>query len=186
MKAVKLSLFSGLILLALLLTAPAPVSAQEPLPDNDQNCVSCHTHQYYVYDTGKWYCLCEAPMHCVYCHGGRTDSAVKEIAHEGLVLYPTQDQAQRCLECHPEDSPERVSAFEKVAGVSGQNSVPPPPGPPPAAAAQEPLPFPWLHLSWLAPWQWAALGVNTLALLALIYFGYRCWQADCLARKMNG
>lgn len=176
-----------LFLLLLLLFLPlSVVAAQEPTPENDQNCINCHTHQYYVYDTGKWYCLCEAPMHCVYCHGGRTDSSVKEIAHEGLVLYPTQDQAQRCLSCHPEDCLERVSTFEKFAGVSNPLALPPPPAPPAASAPEPPASSLLLHLSRLAPWQWFALGLNTLALLVLAYFGYRCWQADCLARRNQG
>ena len=90
----------GIVILFL----PRTISAQtqEPVPENDANCVACHEHQYYLYDQGKWFCLCEAPMHCVYCHSGRTDSSVKEIAHEGLVLYPTRDQATRCQTCHSE------------------------------------------------------------------------------------
>jgi hypothetical protein len=43
---------------------------------------------------------------------------VEEEAHEGLVLYPTRDQAARCQECHPEDYMQRVVTFETVAGVS--------------------------------------------------------------------
>ena len=54
--------------LALLLLPASPARAQEPTPENDANCVACHTHEYYLNDNGKWFCLCEAPMHCVYCH----------------------------------------------------------------------------------------------------------------------
>ncbi len=95
----------GFVLLTLLLSTP--VQAQEPTPQTDANCVACHQHEYYLYDSGKWFCLCDAPMHCVYCHGGRTDTLDKTISHTGLVLYPTADHAKRCQNCHPADYTER-------------------------------------------------------------------------------
>jgi hypothetical protein len=160
--------------------------AQEPTPDNDANCVACHEHQYYLYDTGKWFCLCDAPMHCVYCHGGRTDSPVEDTAHEGLVLYPTRDQAERCRTCHTEDYLSRVVTFETVAGVSS-TPIPIITATPMKQASMlvEELPSnPFLlRLSQLEPWRLVGLGVLILAFAGIMLFGYRCWKADCLAQS---
>jgi hypothetical protein len=124
-------------------------------------------------------------MHCVYCHGGRTDSLVEEVAHEGLVLYPTREHAERCQACHVEDYLSRVVTFETVAGVS---STPLPiltatPGSPVAVLVEEPLPPVLLRLSQLEPWRLAGLGFLMLVFLGLIILGYRCFKADCLARS---
>lgn len=177
-----------LVVLALLNPATAhPALAQEPTPENDANCVACHAHEYYLYDRGKWFCLCEAPMHCVYCHGGRTDSAVKEVAHQGLVLYPTRHQAERCQTCHPADYLERVVTFASVAGVS-ETPIPiitATAAEPLAALAVEPPPAPWLRLGQLEPWRLAGLALLGLAFIGVLYFGYRCWKADCLARALR-
>ena len=92
-------------------------------------------------------------MHCVYCHGGRTDSYNAKVAHEGMALYPTSGHAHRCQECHPEDYQARVKTFTELAGIDPQHLViptaippiqnPPPPARPPpwrvfAGAAWEP------------------------------------------------
>lgn len=162
-----------------------PVRAQEATPENDANCVACHTHQYYLYDSGKWFCLCDAPMHCVYCHGGRTDSPIEEVAHEGLVLYPTRELAGRCQTCHPDDYVERVVTFETVAGVS---ATPQPiitaTAVEPAAAfvEEEPTSPLLLRLSQLEPWRLTGLGVLAIALVGVAIFGYRCWKTDCRAK----
>lgn len=178
------SIILGVVIL--LVGLAIPTRAQEPTPENDANCVVCHEHRYYLYDSGKWFCLCDAPMHCVYCHGGRTDSPVEEIAHEGLVLYPTRDHAERCQTCHTEDYMSRVVTFETVAGVS---STPLPiitatPNEP-AAALVEGLPSNplLLRLSQLEPWRLIVLGVITIMLVGIMIFGYRCWKADCLAQS---
>jgi hypothetical protein len=169
-----------------LLLCAVPAHAQEPAPENDANCVACHEHQYYLYDSGKWFCLCDAPMHCVYCHGGRTDSQVEEIAHEGLVLYPTRNHAERCQTCHTEDYMSRVVTFETVAGVS---STPLPiitatPIKLASTLVEEPPANPLLlRLSQLEPWRSAGLGVISVALVGIIIFGYRCWKADCLSQS---
>jgi hypothetical protein len=173
----------GIVILFL----PRTISAQtqEPVPENDANCVACHEHQYYLYDQGKWFCLCEAPMHCVYCHSGRTDSSVKEIAHEGLVLYPTRDQATRCQTCHSEDYMSRVVTFANVAGLSST------PVPIITATAIEqtairdvdqPNPL-LLRLRQLEPWRLYGLGLITIVFFGIVIIGYRCWKADCLAQS---
>ncbi len=180
----------GIVLFSLagLLLLPAALAqAQEPTPtpENDANCVSCHEHQYYLYDSGKWFCLCEAPMHCVYCHGGRIDSYNEDVAHEGLVLYPTRNHAERCQTCHTEDYMSRVVTFETVAGVS---NTPIPiitatPVESIAVTAHEPPSSPLLlRLSQLEPWKLVGLGGLGIAMIAVLFFGYRCWKADCMPK----
>jgi hypothetical protein len=173
--------------LAVLLSTDAiPTHAQEPTPENDANCVSCHEHQYYLYDIGKWFCLCDAPMHCVYCHGGRTDSMVEEVAHEGLVLYPTREHAERCQVCHAEDYMSRVVTFETVAGVS---TTPRPistaTAVAPVAQIEEPLAWSLQRIIQLQPWRQVSIGVVLIVLVGVIIFGYRCWKADCLPRTQS-
>jgi hypothetical protein len=173
-------------LLILLLPRAVPARAQEATPENDENCVTCHEHQYYLYDNGKWFCLCDAPMHCVYCHSGRTDTSDKELAHEGLVLYPTREHAARCQTCHAEDYMSRVVTFASVAGIS---STPQPiviaTSIEPAAALLEQKPAPpLLRLNQLEPWRLIGLGVLGIAMIGILIFGYRCWRADCLP-KLN-
>ena len=102
---------------------PALAQTADPPPGSDENCTTCHEHEYYVYDTGKWFCLCEAQMHCVYCHGGRIDTTDKDLAHEGMVLYPTRDHAARCRTCHTEDYMARAVTFASVAGVSEKSAA---------------------------------------------------------------
>lgn len=164
-------------------SCPIPTHAQEATPENDTNCVACHEHQYYVYDSGKWFCLCDAPMHCVYCHGGRIDSNVKEIAHEGLVLHPTRNHAERCQTCHTENYMSRVVTFETEAGVSStpQAIVTATPYEPSATVVEQ-QPALFLRLSHIELWRLIALGVVGVALVGIIFLGYRCWRADCLAK----
>jgi hypothetical protein len=178
-----------IMILGMVILLPAqaiPIRAQEPTPENDANCVACHEHRYYLYDSGKWFCLCDAPMHCVYCHSGRTDSQIEEVAHEGLVRYPTRNHAERCQTCHTEDYMARVVTFETVAGVS---STPLPvvtatPMILPAALVEEPSLNPLLlRLRQLESWRLVGLGILTIALVGNMIFGYRCWKADCLAQS---
>lgn len=185
-RIIKWIVMVGLVIL--LLPQVIPAYAQEPTPENDANCVACHEHQYYLYNSGKWFCLCEAPMHCVYCHGGRTDSSQKEIAHEGLVLYPTRHHAERCQTCHTEDYMSRVVAFTTVAGVSSTPKaiITATPIEPVAAHVEEPPSNPLLlRMNQLAPWQLVGIGVLGVALIFILIFGYRCWKTDCMAKTQS-
>ncbi len=173
----------------LLLLQATRVGAQEPVAtlENDANCVSCHEHQYYLYDSGKWFCLCDAPMHCVYCHGGRTDSMVEEIAHEGMVLYPTRNHAERCQACHADDYLARVVTFSSIAGISSTSF------PVMTTTAVQPVtvqakpgqPFLLLRLSRLGPWRLAGLAVLAIGMMAVSIFGYLCWRMDCQGKLQS-
>lgn len=168
-----------------------PAHAQEPTPrqdltsENDANCVACHTHQYYLYDSGKWFCLCDAPMHCVYCHNGRTDTNQKELAHEGLILYPTHDNALRCQSCHPEDYTARVVTFASVAGISSTPHALATATPfESVAAVTDITPGPlYSRLSRLETWRQIALGILVILMVGMLLFSYRCWKVDCLAKN---
>jgi hypothetical protein len=157
----------------LLLPQVIPARAQETTSENDTNCVTCHTHQYYVYDDGKWFCLCDAPMHCVYCHGGRTDTQDKDLSHEGLVLYPTRDHATRCQTCHTEDYLARVVTFETIAGVSSTpHSIITATPFEPTIATVEQRPSQLLRLHQLEPWQLVGLGVLGTSPKPLLHRSY--------------
>lgn len=177
-----------IVISMVVLLAPWTITAraQEATPENDANCVACHEHQYYVYDSGKWFCLCDAPMHCVYCHGGRANTTVKELAHEGLVLYPTRNHAERCQTCHTEDYMARAVTFETVAGVSStpQTLIPATPLET-TTEPVEPQPALRLRLGQLGPWRLIGLSFLTTALVVVVFFGLRCWKADCLRKPIS-
>jgi hypothetical protein len=180
-------LFMALGALTISLAFVSPARGQEPAPENDANCVACHEDQYYLFDSGKWYCLCEAPMHCIYCHGGRTDSNVEEVAHEGLVLYPTREHAQRCQTCHTEDYLARVVKFSSIAGVSS-TPLPILTATPAEVISLTSVELPAIsptRLNQLEPWRRAALGVLGVVFIIVIGFGYRCWKLDCLSKRQS-
>lgn len=160
-------------------------SAQEPTPGSDENCVACHEHRYYLYDSGKWFCLCDAPMHCVYCHGGNPAVKDEELAHEGLVLHPTRNQAERCKACHTDDYLERVVTFGAVAGIN------PTPNPVATATAGEvgvgliAEPPRSMRLDRLEAWRSTGLVLVGAALALILIFGYHCYKADCLTRTQG-
>lgn len=82
-------------------------------------CVTCHRMQYQNMDNGKSFCLDEAPMHCVDCHGGNPYATTKEQAHFDRSAHPViEDNVSRCYTCHLDDSDMKVESFNKVAGLS--------------------------------------------------------------------
>jgi hypothetical protein len=175
--------FIGVLLLVLSFAISA--RAQEPTPVNDENCTTCHQNQYLVNDTGHWFCLCDAPMHCVYCHGGRTDTSDKKQAHEGLVRYPTSNESTRCLSCHDEDYQSRVEKLSKFIGI---HTTPIPVvnvalnKPAIVSVEQSPVKS-LLRFRQLDSWQLVGLGFLGVAMIAVGFFGYRCYKADCLSKN---
>jgi len=159
------------------LAGTASAAAQGPARDGDDSCYACHEQLYRLHDIGKAFCLCGAPMECTCCHGGVTGELDEEAAHLGMVANPLTEAAPPCQSCHQDDFEARQAIFAARAGVSAtpcptmealiEAIVPP-------AAPAEP--------SGLEAWQIAVLALLGLALVALGFFAYRCWKADCLAK----
>ena len=91
--------------------------AQDETVPEDTACKTCHEDQYYLYDSGKWYCLNETKVGCTECHGGNPGSATKECAHQGLIASPLANDAAVCQDCHPDDYLSKVQTFASVAGI---------------------------------------------------------------------
>jgi hypothetical protein len=155
----------------------APVAAQTYVMDKDESCVACHENLYLLHDTGKWYCLHETKAHCTFCHGGVVGALDEATAHMGMIARPVQTAVTVCETCHPSDYRSRISTFVVRAGVSSIQ-IPPTPVVIPAPVQPE-VPVSGLGLE---PWQRVALALLVLAFVGLIYFGYRCWRTDCIAR----
>ena len=172
-----LPLFLILAASIVVLTGTTPAAAQGSGGDGDDSCYACHEQLYRLHDIGKAFCLCGAPMECTCCHGGVAGELEEEAAHAGMVANPLQDEAPPCQECHADDAEARRAIFVAHAGVSAtpcptmealiEAIVPP-------VAPAEP--------SGLEAWQIAVLVLLGLALVALAFFAYRCWKADCLAK----
>ena len=91
--------------------------AQDETVPEDTACKTCHEDQYYLFDSGKWYCLNETKVSCTECHGGNPGSATKECAHQGLIASPLANDAAVCQDCHPDDYLSKVQTFASVAGI---------------------------------------------------------------------
>jgi hypothetical protein len=166
----------------------SPTFAQEDLPPKDSSCIGCHEDQYQLYDHGKWYCLCKTPVRCTECHGGRTDTAIQELAHEGMNANPLVGNGAVCQGCHPADYQARVEKFASIAGVS---STPRPcptctpsvlvSGLPPESGGGTRL------LRALPPGPWQTLGISLfgISFMFVFLFACRCWKVDHPC-KMNG
>ncbi|MBI2334025.1 MAG: hypothetical protein HYU84_18015 [Chloroflexi bacterium] len=108
----------GALMLLISFSMPITANADAGTPDNGK-CISCHEDLYLLHDTGNWYCLNEAPMSCVGCHGGNPTSVVKEAAHMNRASHPIiNEDVSKCQECHPEECDERVEIFRQRAGIS--------------------------------------------------------------------
>jgi hypothetical protein len=107
-------------LMAGLAVTPKMAYANQAQPiSNHDTCINCHEDLYFLHDTGKWFCLREAPMACVDCHDGDPTAVTKDKAHTNRAAYPViNENITKCQECHPEKSSERVQIFKEVAGIS--------------------------------------------------------------------
>jgi len=117
---VLLSLLIGFTLALAMLTNPVPAQARAPLQSEDgSKCITCHENLYYLHDTGKAYCLKDAPMACVDCHGGDPTAITQEAAHFNRAAHPViNDDDKKCYECHPAEAATRLDKFRQVAGLS--------------------------------------------------------------------
>lgn len=174
--AVLLSVFSGIDGVAL---------AQDDSPSRDSACKGCHEDRYYLYDTGRWYCLCGKQRNCIDCHKGNDDTWIVDEAHDGLVVNPILESPDICQDCHPDDVQEYIDKFSAVAGID-PNAIPDPTPTPyiPVALVSGKSPSTAVLEREARGWGWiAALGLLGAALAGVFVFGFRCWKADCLARR---
>lgn len=122
-KPVRLIGFGIACLLAIAVLASlqgvSPAHAQSSNPPSSLACITCHENQYYLYDTGTWYCITEARDRCVNCHAGDASALTKPEAHAGLVANPLGDGGTRCLDCHAVDAKARI---QKVVGFTGYHA----------------------------------------------------------------
>ena len=154
--------------------------AQEKIPPEDTSCINCHENQYYLYDSGKWYCLRETKVGCTECHRGRPDTMIEESAHIGLIANPLVNDAAVCQKCHPDDYRAKVQTYTSIAGIS------PTPRPyatctPSALISQSEEGAGRTRLLRTLPpgaWQLAGLSSLGVAFLVLFLFACRCWKAD--------
>lgn len=164
--------------------------AQEAVSPKEPSCIGCHEDQYTLYDNGKWYCLRKSPVSCTECHGGRTDTVVQDMAHEGLIANPLVDNAAVCQDCHPNDYQARVQKFASIAGVS---STPRPYATyTPSALISYPVENAGgtRQLRALPPGAWQVAGISLLgiAFLVIFLFACRCWKIDrlCQIERQEG
>lgn len=174
----------GVMVLFLLIFPNGIGYAEEPVPPKDDGCISCHESLYYLYDTGKDFCLCVEKMTCTCCHGGNPQSLVEEEAHEGMVLYPITRDASQCQQCHQVDYQERVERFTLVAGVNDFH--------PTSVAVSTGHSTEVGSLTselgnetlgrLLEPWRLAGIILGAVSLVVIAILAYRCYKADCLAK----
>lgn len=85
----------------------------------ESTCLSCHENLYYLYDTGKWFCVAQAPMRCVNCHGGDPTALDQAAAHLSRTAHPIiNGDTTTCQHCHVGDCAEHVQQFDRIAGIS--------------------------------------------------------------------
>jgi hypothetical protein len=171
----------GLLLALWLASSAAQAQETPPTPGpDDANCLRCHEDLYYLYDTGKWHCLCEASPSCLHCHGGQPGTLDEEQAHAGMIANPLQANAAVCQQCHGDDSQERVEQFIAVAGgtvTGGRGRVyptagPAPTSPPPGRSAYR------LPERLREPWRLAAVGVAVVAIAALCGYALYLYRTE--------
>lgn len=93
------------------------VYAQSPAPTS--SCITCHEDQYYLHDSGKWYCVTESQERCVNCHAGDAGTPKEKDAHTGLIAKPLSDGGQRCQTCHAQDT---EMFIQKMIGLTGYHA----------------------------------------------------------------
>lgn len=111
----------GFALLLISLLSVTPVHARSTTQEIDNGtCIQCHEDLYFLHDTGNWYCIREAPMRCVDCHGGNPAATTQETAHYDRSAHPViNEDISKCRECHTDEEQccECLSKFEQLAGL---------------------------------------------------------------------
>lgn len=105
------------LVLFAVMSMPEGASAAPSTDEVSNSCLICHEDLYYLYDTGKWYCITEHQDRCTNCHEGDPTAFNKEMSHQQLIAHPQQNNGEKCLDCHTaEDAHMRMAEFESVAG----------------------------------------------------------------------
>lgn len=169
--------FVGIAITITVLSISSKVYAQESTPASENGtCISCHENLYFLHDTGNWFCIREAPMRCVDCHGGNPSALTQAEAHADRKAHPIlNEDISKCQECHPEECSERVTKFDQVAGISAVLvAVPYQPKPNlPIEEVQAPLVTePVSHPAWISFIEVIALILIT-GLALVIYFVHK-------------
>jgi hypothetical protein len=111
--------FASLLAFGLALSLPTSSLAQDAEPEVPSNCIVCHEDLYYLFDTGKHYCVTEARQRCTDCHGGDPAATDKDAAHYKRSAHPViNEDVSACQQCHPTDCDEYVQKFAQIAGIS--------------------------------------------------------------------
>jgi cytochrome c553 len=173
---------AGNVAQAIMVTTPT--QAQDEIHPDAATCVACHENLYLLHDSGKWYCLCETQVHCTQCHGGRTDTMDEDLAHEGMLANPLENNAAICQDCHPDDYQVQVKKFASIAGI---NSTPHPcPTCTPSARVLQPPDVgggtPLLRALPSGIWQTLGASFLGIAFLLIFIFACRCWKIDQISK----
>ncbi|MBN1538282.1 MAG: hypothetical protein JW908_16205 [Anaerolineales bacterium] len=163
--------------------AQFPAQAQTITPEEKDTCYACHENLYLNYDTGRNYCLCEAPMHCTYCHGGVVGTMDEDAAHAGMVVRPEQDDAKICQSCHVDDCQEKLLMFASHANLD-TTVIAETPCTTTVGMLSE-IELDTVKPEPLASWKILALSIILVCLFALISFGVKCYREDCLRKTLQ-
>jgi hypothetical protein len=111
--------FGTILSFAFLFALPTQVLADAPYQSQvDSQCLTCHEDLYYLHDSGKSFCIQDAPMLCEDCHEGNPAAITPETAHSGLISHPIlNEDDSKCYQCHPVQAGDRVEIFKKIAGT---------------------------------------------------------------------
>jgi hypothetical protein len=105
-----------------------------------------------------------------------------------MVANPIAENPGLCQGCHPDDHKERIERFSHAAGIEATPLRTPggtPHAPNPVLSTGGAPPSPLLKTASMPAWQVAATGLLGGALLALAFFSYRCWRADCMSKILH-
>lgn len=167
----------GVVITIMSLSMSSKVYAQESHPFTENGtCATCHEDLYFLHDTGNWFCIREAPMRCVDCHGGNPKAITQNEAHMNRKAHPiVNEDISKCQECHPDECMDRIEKFDQAAGISAVLvAVPYQPKPilPIEGAQAESLSEPIAHPTWISFIEIIALILITGLALA-IYFVHK-------------
>ena len=171
----KLCWVSLLVWMGAAVTAPA--YAQSTDPGKDESCLDCHENLYLLHDSGKWYCMCESQARCTDCHGGVVGTVDVDVAHQGIIARPVQDDAAICKSCHPQDYQLHVDKFAAIGGIRPSPCPQPTYSPPAVHEGLTSLPKN-LQPERLGPWQTAGISLAGLGLITAVIFAVRCCAED--------